>query len=161
MRVVRGLVVVMLAGVVVAGPLDHLDAVASARQNSTDAGLRQQSKNGTPGERSALALARRDGRPVEVEAMRTETRQVFAKPDGTYLLEQYARPVRVRQAGGWVAADAALRLQPDGTLAPVATAVGLGSPAAVGTARRSPRCPAAARHWSSAGRATAEADAER
>ncbi|MBT2232850.1 DNRLRE domain-containing protein [Nonomuraea sp. NEAU-A123] len=125
MRVVRGLVVVMLAGAVAAAPLDHLDAVASARQKSTDSGLRQPSKNAAPGEEPALALARRTGQPVEVEAMRTETRQVFAKPDGTLALEQFARPVRVRQAGTWVAADAALRLQPDGSLAPVATAVGL------------------------------------
>src|ERR1044072_3541060 len=126
MRVVRGLVVVMLAGAVVAGPLDHLDAVASARQKSTDTVLREQSTNaGTPAEKSALARARGDGRPVEVESMRTETRQVFAQPGGTLLLEQYARPVRVRKAGGWVAADAALRFQPDGTIAPVATSVDL------------------------------------
>ncbi|MFG1957939.1 LamG-like jellyroll fold domain-containing protein [Nonomuraea sp. NPDC049028] len=57
--------------------------------------------------------------------MRTETRQVFAQPGGTLLLEQYARPVRVRKAGGWVAADAALRFQPDGSIAPVATSVDL------------------------------------
>ncbi|MGW0808621.1 hypothetical protein, partial [Nonomuraea sp. NPDC002799] len=34
-------------------------------------------------EESAVAAARRTGQPVEIESMRSETRQVFAKPDGT------------------------------------------------------------------------------
>ncbi|MGW0805012.1 hypothetical protein, partial [Nonomuraea sp. NPDC002799] len=36
---------------------------------------------GTEG--AAVAAARRTGQPVEIESMRSETRQVFAKPDGT------------------------------------------------------------------------------
>ena len=148
MRVVRGLVVVTLAGAVAAVPLDHLEAVASARQKSTDAGLRQQSKNAAPGEEPALVRARRTGQPAEVEALRSETRQVFVKPDGTYLLEQNVRPVRVRQAGGWVPVDTTLREQPDGTVAPVATAVGPGllrRRHAATAALRWPACRAAAR----------------
>jgi hypothetical protein len=100
MRVVRGLVVLMLAGVLAGAPLDHREAGASARQPEP-------------------------AQPVELEAMRTETRQVFARPDGTLVLEQYARPVRVRQSGHWVPVDTTLRLQADGSIAPVATAVGL------------------------------------
>ncbi|ACZ90120.1 hypothetical protein Aros01_04304 [Streptosporangium roseum] len=123
MRLARGLVVAMVAGAVVAAPADHLGAVADVRQQGADAVTRQRSAE--PAEKPALALARRTGQPVEVDAMRTETRQVFARPDGTFVLEQHARPVRVRQAGRWVAADATLRLRPDGAVAPVATAVDL------------------------------------
>ncbi|TMR90652.1 LamG domain-containing protein [Nonomuraea basaltis] len=73
----------------------------------------------------ALARARRDNRPVEVEALRSETRQVFVKPDGTYTMELHVRPVRVRKEGGWVPVDTTLRLRPDGAVEPVATAAGL------------------------------------
>lgn len=123
MRVARGLVAVMLTGAIATAPLDHSEAVAGARQQSTDTVTRQRSAE--PAEESALALARRTRQPVEVDAMRTETRQVFAQPDGTFVLEQNARPVRVRQAGRWVSVDPTLRLRPDGAIAPVATAVGL------------------------------------
>ncbi|MER7498946.1 LamG-like jellyroll fold domain-containing protein [Nonomuraea pusilla] len=76
-------------------------------------------------EEAAAALARRTGRAVEVEALRGETRQVFAKPDGTFTLEQNVRPVRVRQGGRWVPVDTTLRVRPDGAVEPVAAAVGL------------------------------------
>ncbi|MFG1710333.1 LamG-like jellyroll fold domain-containing protein [Nonomuraea sp. M3C6] len=80
---------------------------------------------GTGPEEVALAVARRTGRPVEVESMRSETRQVFAQPGGTLTMEQHVRPVRVRQAGRWVPVDTTLRLRPDGAVEPVATAAGL------------------------------------
>ncbi|MEV4163369.1 LamG-like jellyroll fold domain-containing protein [Nonomuraea dietziae] len=76
-------------------------------------------------EASAVAAARHTGQPVEIESMRTETRQVFAKPDGTLVLEHNVRPVRVRRSGGWVPVDTTLRLNPDGTVSPAAAAVGL------------------------------------
>ncbi len=60
-----------------------------------------------------------------MDALRTETRQVFARPDGTLVLEQHVRPVRVRQQGRWVNVDPTLRPRPDGSIAPVATAVDL------------------------------------
>ncbi|MEU0567860.1 LamG-like jellyroll fold domain-containing protein [Nonomuraea sp. NPDC005983] len=123
MRGARGLVVVMVAGALAAAPLAPPDAVATTRQQTT--GAADLRRSAEPAQESALAAARRTRQPVEVDAMRTETRQVFAQPDGTFVLEQYARPVRVRQAGRWVGADATLRLQPDGSIAPVATAVGL------------------------------------
>ncbi|MFF4616670.1 LamG-like jellyroll fold domain-containing protein [Nonomuraea jabiensis] len=78
-----------------------------------------------PIEDSALALARSAGKPVEVESQRSETRRLWAKPDGTFTLEQYARPVRVRKADGWVPVDTTLRLRPDGAVEPVAAAAGL------------------------------------
>ncbi|MGW4661571.1 LamG-like jellyroll fold domain-containing protein [Streptosporangium sandarakinum] len=138
MRLGRGLVVVMLAGVAAVTPLNRSDAVAGTWEQTTDAvtGRRDADPAGKPAgplagrterpaEEPAQALARRTGKPVEVAAMRTETRQVFAEPDGTFTLEQYARPVRVRQDGRWVDVDPTLRARPDGTIAPVATAVGL------------------------------------
>ncbi|MFC4011794.1 LamG-like jellyroll fold domain-containing protein [Nonomuraea purpurea] len=76
-------------------------------------------------EASALALARTEGKPVEVESLRDETSQVWAKPDGTFTLEQNVRPVRVRKSGGWVPVDTTLRVRPDGAVEPVATAAGL------------------------------------
>lgn len=57
--------------------------------------------------------------------MRSETRQVFAEPDGTLVLEQHPRPVRVREQGRWLDVDTTLRRRPDGSVAPVATAVDL------------------------------------
>ncbi|MEU6720521.1 LamG-like jellyroll fold domain-containing protein [Nonomuraea sp. NPDC046802] len=76
-------------------------------------------------EEGAVAAARSAGRPVEIESMRTETRQVFAKPDGTLSMELNVRPVRVRQAGGWVPVDTTLRLNADGSISPAAAAIGL------------------------------------
>jgi hypothetical protein len=78
-----------------------------------------------PPDKGALDLARSTSKPVEVESMRSEARQVFAKPDGTFGMEQHVRPVRVHQAGGWVPVDTTLRLRPDGAVEPVAAAVGL------------------------------------
>lgn len=84
---------------------------------------------GPPGqegaERRASALARRDNRVVEIESMRGEPRRVFAKPDGTFTLEQHVRPVQVRRDGGWVPVDTTLRLRQDGAVEPVAAAVGV------------------------------------
>ncbi|WP_262379521.1 LamG-like jellyroll fold domain-containing protein [Nonomuraea sp. PA05] len=76
-------------------------------------------------ERSAVAAARGAGRPVEIESMRSETRTVYAKPDGTLSMELNVRPIRVRKEGRWVPVDTTLRLRPDGAVEPVAAAVGL------------------------------------
>lgn len=114
MRVVRGLVAVVLVGGVSAGPLVPSVAAEDGKQ---------QVQAGEPADE--VTLARRTGQRVEIAALRSETRQVFAQPDGTYVLEQNVRPVRVRQAGRWVPVDTTLRQTADGTIAPVATAVGL------------------------------------
>ena len=76
---------------------------------------------GTEAAASAAALA--SGSPVEVLGLRSETGQVFAQPDGTFRLEEYVRPVRVRQGSSWVAADATLRRLADGTVAPAVSSV--------------------------------------
>lgn len=118
MLALRGVVAVSLVGAVLAAPTPGPALAAAVEPPPVTA---------TAGraEDPALVRARQTGEPAEVEALRSETRQVFVKPDGTYVLEQNVRPVRVRQAGGWVPVDTTLREQPDGTVAPVATAVGL------------------------------------
>ncbi len=69
----------------------------------------------------AMATARQTGTAQELVSLRTETGQVFANPDGSKTMQQFARPVRVRQGTGWVDPDPTLRLQPDGTVRPAAT----------------------------------------
>ncbi|MFC5832329.1 LamG-like jellyroll fold domain-containing protein [Nonomuraea insulae] len=76
-------------------------------------------------ERAAVAQARTRGGPVEVESMRSETRTVYAQPDGTLSMELNVRPIRVRKDDRWVPVDTTLRLRPDGAVEPVAAAVGL------------------------------------
>ncbi|MFI6477124.1 LamG-like jellyroll fold domain-containing protein [Nonomuraea sp. NPDC050663] len=76
-------------------------------------------------EQGALTAARQRGERVEVASMRTETRTVYATPEGSFVLEQSARPIRVRQDSRWTAVDTTLRAMPDGSLAPVAAAVDL------------------------------------
>lgn len=72
-------------------------------------------------ERDAMAYAKELGKAVEIGAFRTETRSVFANPDGTTTDREYAQPVRVVRDGAWTPVDATLTAQPDGTFAPRAT----------------------------------------
>ncbi|WP_433438646.1 LamG-like jellyroll fold domain-containing protein [Nonomuraea sp. CA-141351] len=114
----RGLVAAALAFTIIAIP-DPAPAETPTVQRPAETQTVQ------PPEESALTLARTGGKPVEVESLRNETRQVWAKPDGTFTLEQYVRPVRVRKATGWVPVDTTLRMRPDGAVEPVATAAGM------------------------------------
>jgi len=76
-------------------------------------------------EAAARVAARRSGRSVEITGQRTETRTVFANPSGTLTAREHARPVRVRRGADWLAADPTLRARADGSVAPIATQVGL------------------------------------
>ncbi|SDJ61388.1 LamG-like jellyroll fold domain-containing protein [Nonomuraea jiangxiensis] len=121
MRLVRGLIAAALAGTVLTAPLQASAQQAAQPVRTVDPARPAEQPDGA--ERAALAQARQDGRPVKVESMRSETRQVFAQPDGTLMMEVNARPVRVRKADGWVPVDTTLRLRPDGAVEPVAAAV--------------------------------------
>ncbi|MCF6474753.1 LamG domain-containing protein [Nonomuraea sp. MG754425] len=78
-----------------------------------------------PTEEAATARARQSGIRVEVLSRRSESREVFANPDGTFTAVEHLRPVRVRQDGGWVTPDPTMARRPDGSIGPRATAVGL------------------------------------
>ncbi|MEU6713641.1 LamG-like jellyroll fold domain-containing protein [Nonomuraea sp. NPDC046802] len=62
---------------------------------------------------------------VEVMPLRTEHRQVFANPDGSYTSETSALPERVRRDGGWADVDPTLVFAADGSVRTVATPLDL------------------------------------
>ncbi|WP_408645887.1 LamG-like jellyroll fold domain-containing protein [Streptomyces odonnellii] len=76
-------------------------------------------------EEAALAEARRTGKDVEVTALRSETGEVFAKPNGRMEAVEHLRPVRARVGGEWRNIDTSLRKRPDGSLAPAVATVGI------------------------------------
>lgn len=76
-------------------------------------------------EAEATREARSSGQPVEVLALRGESREVRALPSGTFELVQHQRPVRTRKDGAWTPVDPALTRLPGGGLGPVASTVDL------------------------------------
>ncbi|MEU1782135.1 LamG domain-containing protein [Streptomyces abikoensis] len=72
-----------------------------------------------------MAQAKRSGRTVEVMSQRSESSDVFAKPDGTFEVREYLHPIRTRVDGQWKAIDTTLIQTADGAVAPKAAAVGL------------------------------------
>ncbi|WP_052744897.1 LamG-like jellyroll fold domain-containing protein [Micromonospora sp. HK10] len=74
---------------------------------------------------SAVATARRLGRPVEIPDLGSPTTEVFANPTGTLRARIHTEPVRVRRGSGWVPVDPTLVTRPDGAVAPAAAAVDL------------------------------------
>jgi hypothetical protein len=114
---VTGLVA-LLAGYAVVPGTDESFAAPAMERVAEEKPLRQT-------ERDAFAHAKATNAPVEIGVFRTETRSVFANPDGTFTDQQYAEPVRVLRDGTWVDADANLEPQPDGSFAPRAAAFGI------------------------------------
>ncbi|WP_328993482.1 hypothetical protein OG394_04055 [Kribbella sp. NBC_01245] len=106
--VVALLVVVMGAAgpVVAAAPLAGREAVAAV------------SVAEAPDTASALVAARRQGTPVLVADLTTETRLVRAKPDGAMVAELTTVPTRVNRGGAWTNVDTTLAKRPDGMVAP-------------------------------------------
>ncbi|MDX2676806.1 LamG domain-containing protein [Streptomyces sp. NY05-11A] len=76
-------------------------------------------------EQQAMAVAKKSGKQTEVEGLRTERRDVFAEPDGTFTAREYTEPVRTVQAGKWVDVDATLVKRADGSWGPKAATVDL------------------------------------
>ncbi|SDM58724.1 LamG-like jellyroll fold domain-containing protein [Nonomuraea jiangxiensis] len=110
--VAAGLIVVLLAAVLPGFPA--LGDVRRAARVSTGVA-------DSVGVEEAQSAARRDDRRVEAMALRTETRQVFANPDGTFTSETSALPERVRRGQDWVPVDTTLRKESDGSIRTVAT----------------------------------------
>ncbi|WP_332757237.1 LamG domain-containing protein [Streptomyces sp. MT206] len=82
---------------------------------------------GTPvqTEAEALTAARTSGKQIEVLGLRTEQREIFAAPDGTYTAREYTEPVHAVQNGTWVDIDKTLVKRADGSVGPKAATVGL------------------------------------
>ncbi|AZM61976.1 laminin G [Streptomyces sp. WAC 01420] len=74
-------------------------------------------------EQQALAEAQKSGRKVEVVGLRSERREVFAEPDGSFTAREYTEPVRTVQNGEWVDVDETLVERADGTWGPKAATV--------------------------------------
>lgn len=70
---------------------------------------------------AAMHRAQRDGRPVEIIDRRTATGSDYANPGGSFTHREYARPVRVRQAGAWIPVDLRL-VDRGGRVVPAAAA---------------------------------------
>jgi hypothetical protein len=72
-----------------------------------------------PDQLSATLAAMNCGGRVEVLEQRSETTQVWARPEGGFSTEIYGGPVRFRQGGTWKPVDLTLRRTADGTVEPV------------------------------------------
>ncbi|MGW2820689.1 LamG domain-containing protein [Streptomyces sp. NPDC001443] len=126
----------LLGALLVAGLLASPPSAAAARTQAPSAaagGAGSAAGSGTASsdtassgtEDAALAEARRTGKDVEVVALRSETAEVFAKPDGTLEANEHLRPVRTRVDGAWKDIDTTLVRRSDGSVAPRVTATGI------------------------------------
>ncbi|MFD9003774.1 LamG domain-containing protein [Streptomyces sp. NPDC059582] len=118
--VLRAAVVAAVAGAVVAGGLAVLPG--------SDAGPAQApvaADQTVQTEQQAMAAAKESGKKTEVAGLRTERREIFAEPDGTFTAREYTEPVRTVQDGKWVDVDATLVKRSDGSWGPKAATVDL------------------------------------
>lgn len=76
-------------------------------------------------EAEALAEAVASGQPVEVLALRSEMRDVFAQPDGSFIANEYSTPVRTMIEGSWAAIDPTLEVAEDGRITPKTATVSM------------------------------------
>lgn len=115
----RAAVVAAVAGAVVAGGLAVLPGDAGPAQAPVAADQPTQT------EQQAMAVAKESGKKTEVAGLRTERREIFAEPDGTFTAREYTEPVRTVQDGEWVPVDATLVKRSDGSWGPKAATVDL------------------------------------
>lgn len=76
-------------------------------------------------EETALETASTTGEPVEVTSLRSERREVFAQPDGSFVAREYTEPIHTVQDGKWVDVDETLVEHTDGSWGPKATTADL------------------------------------
>ncbi|MBM7775948.1 hypothetical protein JOD54_006152 [Actinokineospora baliensis] len=103
----------LVAGLVITG-LSVPAAAAPAKPSAEPAPL-------SAAEKSAFSAARKTGKPVAIADQVTESTQVLARPDGSFVFESSAAPQRVKRGDHWVGIDPALRANADGSLSPAAT----------------------------------------
>ena len=94
-------------------------AIASPGQAAPGAAVAEAGQQSA--EEAASAAAEASGERVEVVESRTDSRQVYANPDGSFTMELSAGPTLVPKGNGWVEPDTTLVRQADGTVAPVAS----------------------------------------
>lgn len=114
-------VAVALGVTVVFGPSRAVAAPASLAAEPVSGPCLSEAK----GRDAATAMAVRCGTTVEVLDQRSETAQVWAKPDGTLKAELHNGPERFRDGDAWRDVDLTLKLRPDGSVAPKAHPRGL------------------------------------
>ncbi|GAA0908318.1 hypothetical protein GCM10009549_15280 [Streptomyces thermoalcalitolerans] len=118
----RAVVAAAVAGAVVAGSLAALpDGGEDAGRDQAPAAVGRPAQT----EQQALAMARKSGKRAEVVGLRTERREIFAEPDGTFTAREYTEPVRTVRDGTWTDIDATLVKRADGSWGPRATTVDL------------------------------------
>ncbi|MFC8512328.1 LamG domain-containing protein [Streptomyces sp. NPDC057257] len=117
---VRAAVAAAVAGAVTAGTLAALPDGGPGRDQKPVAADRS-----AVTEQQAMAMAKDTGKKTEVVGARTERREIFAEPDGTFTAREYTEPVRTVQGGKWVPVDETLVKRADGTWGPKAATVGL------------------------------------
>ncbi|GHJ42960.1 hypothetical protein Cs7R123_03020 [Catellatospora sp. TT07R-123] len=79
----------------------------------------------TGSEAAAQLIASRCGRQVEMLSRRSADADLFANPDGTTTVKQYASPQRVKRGDQWLTIDTTLRRDADGAVVPTASDSGV------------------------------------
>ncbi|QEU90761.1 LamG-like jellyroll fold domain-containing protein [Streptomyces kanamyceticus] len=127
--VVGGASALALSGALTFGLPPGAAAASAAGQDSATAGKQARtdadSSSAPLSEDEARAEARRTGESVEIAALRGESSDVFATPEGDLEAREYLRPVRARVGGAWKPIDTDLADSTDGMVAPKVTTVGL------------------------------------
>ncbi|MFI1482845.1 LamG-like jellyroll fold domain-containing protein [Streptomyces sp. NPDC020747] len=103
----------------VVAPVDGASAAVPTAATSTNAA----DETTVHSEADALAKAKRSGEPVEVTALRGESSEVFATPEGDLEAREYLRPVWARTGGGWKHVDTDLVATGEGMVAARSTTV--------------------------------------
>ncbi|KUO04646.1 LamG domain-containing protein [Streptomyces caeruleatus] len=119
--VLRAAVAAAVTGAVVAGAAVLPGGGGSPAQDQAPVAADQPMQT----EQQALAVAQESGKKTEVVGLRTEHREIFAEPDGSFTAREYTEPVRTVRDGKWVDIDATLVRRSDGSWGPKAATVGL------------------------------------
>ncbi|NUK23443.1 FG-GAP-like repeat-containing protein [Streptomyces lunaelactis] len=108
-------------GMIAVSPQES-SAAPSAESSSNGSSVtlaEKQRKEATAAEKRA----KKTGKPVEIVSERTETDETYANPDGTFTVDRYLLPQRVRQGGRLVSADPHLVVHESGRITPRAAGI--------------------------------------
>jgi hypothetical protein len=115
---VAGALTLALTAGLATWPWDRADVPEAAAQEETTA-----TDGVADTEAVALAEAAASGQAVEVLALRSERRDVWAQPDGSFVANEHTVPVRTMIDGAWADIDPTLEVAEDGAIVPRATTV--------------------------------------